>query len=238
MIDKEALAQDLALLHDVGACPEGGVTRLGFSPEEEELHRRVRSRLVELGATVRRDAIGNLIARWPGTEDTLPAVACGSHLDSVPQGGRYDGVAGVLAAMAALRALKAHGLSTRHPIEVIVFVSEESSRFGVATLGSRAMTGLADVERWANLKDFAGISLPEALARAGVDLAQVPQARRRPEEFKAFLELHIEQGRVLEETGNKIGIVTAIAAPSRLRVTFTGRADHSGATPMGLRRDA
>lgn len=238
MIDKAALAQDLALLHDVGTSPEGGVTRLGFSPEEGELHRRVRSRLVELGATVRRDAIGNLIARWPGADDTLPAVACGSHLDSVPQGGRYDGVAGVLAALAALRALKAHGLSTRHPIEVIVFVSEESSRFGVATLGSKAMTGQADVARWADLKDFAGISLPEALAQAGVNLAQVPQARRRPEEFKAFLELHIEQGRVLEETGNKIGIVTAIAAPSRLRVTFTGRADHSGATPMGLRRDA
>lgn len=238
MINVAALEKDLRRLAAVGAEPGPGVTRLGFSPEERELHRQVAEKLAALGADVRRDAIGNLIARRPGEDDTLPAVACGSHLDSVPQGGRYDGVAGVLAAVAALRTLKERGMRTRHPLEVIVFVSEESSRFGVATLGSKALTGRAQPEEWAGLTDFAGVSLPEALAGAGVDPAQIGAARRRPEEFKAFLELHIEQGRVLEETGNKIGIVTAIAAPTRLRVTLRGRADHSGATPMGLRRDA
>lgn len=238
LIDMAALEEDLQSLADVGALPGGGVTRLGFSREEQELHRRVAEKLAALGADVRRDAIGNLIARRPGKDNALPAVACGSHLDSVPQGGRYDGVAGVLAAVAALRALEKEGRRTRHPLEIIVFVSEESSRFGVATLGSKALTGRVQPEQWANLKDFAGVTLKEALAGADVDLAKISTARRRPEEFKAFLELHIEQGRVLEETGNKVGIVTAIAAPTRLRVTLSGRADHSGATPMGLRRDA
>lgn len=238
LIDKGALTQDLADLAPIGSLPEGGVTRLAFSPQEAELHQIVSSRLTELGGKIRKDAIGNLIARWPGLDDSLPAVACGSHLDSVPQGGLFDGVAGVIAAMAAIRTIREKGIVTRHPLEVILFVGEESSRFGVATLGSKIMTGLVDAEQYLDLKDATGVTLREAAANNGAQLAELKSAARRPEELKAFLELHIEQGRVLEETGNKIGIVTAIAAPTRWRITIEGRADHSGATPMGLRRDA
>lgn len=238
VIDRGALAQDLKDLAPIGALPEGGVTRLAFSPQEAELHRIVGSKLRELGGEVRRDAVGNLIARWPGQDDSLPPVACGSHLDSVPQGGRFDGVAGVVAALAAIRAIRERGIVTRHPLEVIAFVSEESSRFGVATLGSKIMAGLIDPEQYLDLKDAAGITLREALESSGADLAALKGAARRPGELKAFLELHIEQGRVLEERGKKIGIVTAIAAPTRWQITIEGRADHSGATPMGLRRDA
>lgn len=238
MIDKQALARDLYSLAPVGALPKGGVTRLAFSPEEAELHQRVSHWLTDLGAKVKKDAIGNLIARWPGQDNSLPAVACGSHLDSVPQGGNYDGVAGVLAAVAAIRAIRDHGLLTRHPLEVIVFVSEESSRFKMATLGSSIMAGLDNGDHWLDLTDSKGVSLREAATKNGAQLTKLDFARRRPQEFKAFLELHIEQGRVLEESENKIGVVTAIAAPTRWQVTLEGRADHSGATPMALRRDA
>jgi len=238
LINKQALAQDLNSLNPIGALPEGGVKRLAFSPEEAELHRCIASWLSELGGNVRKDAIGNLVARFPGQDNSLPAVATGSHLDSVPQGGNYDGVVGVVAAVAAVRAIRQHNLTIKHPLEVIVFVAEESSRFGIATLGSKVMAGLGDVNQWVELKDKTGITLKEAASQNGAQLAKIATAHRRPEELKAFLELHIEQGRVLEEAENKIGIVTAIAAPTRWQITIQGRADHSGATPMALRRDA
>jgi N-carbamoyl-L-amino-acid hydrolase len=238
VIDKQTLTDNLTSLASIGALPEGGVTRLAFSPEEAELQRRVASWLTELGGQVRYDAIGNLIARWPGEDDSLPAVAFGSHLDSVPQGGNYDGIVGVVAAVAAVRTIRQHNLTTRHPLEVIAFVSEESSRFGVATLGSKVMAGLGDAKRWLSRTDAAGITMQAAASQRGARLTEIASARRQPEDFKAFLELHIEQGRVLEEADNKIGVVTAIAAPTRWQITIEGRADHSGATPMALRRDA
>lgn len=238
MIDKHSLAQDLQSLANVGSLAEGGVTRLAFSPEEMELHRRVAGWLTDLGGQVRTDAIGNLIARFPGRDNSLPAVAFGSHLDSVPQGGAFDGVVGVVAAIAVIRAIQRRGLRTQHPLEVIVFISEESSRFGIATLGSKVMTGCGDIQQWLRIQDATGVTLQAAARQAGACLDRIASARRRPEEFKAFLELHIEQGRVLEETENRIGIVTAIAAPHRQHITIEGRTDHSGATPMALRRDA
>lgn len=238
LIEKGPLCQDLEALAPIGALPGGGVTRLAFSPQEAELHQLVASWLTQLGGKIRRDAFGNLIARWPGQDDSLPAVACGSHLDSVPQGGQFDGVVGVVTAIAALRAIRKKNLLTRHPLEVIVFVSEESSRFGLATLGSKVMAGLVDMEQYLRLEDANGITLESAATSSGARLTELDSAIRRPGELKAFLEVHIEQGRVLEETGNRIGVVTAIAAPSRQRIIIEGRADHSGATPMGLRRDA
>jgi len=238
LIEKKPLIQDLEALAPIGALPEGGVTRLAFSPQEVELHRLVASWLAQLGGEVRKDAIGNLIARWPGQDDSLPAIAFGSHLDSVPQGGKFDGVVGVVAALAAIRAIRKKGLLTKHPLEVIVFVGEESSRFGVATLGSKAMAGLGNIEQYLKLKDAAGVTLESAASSSGAKLAEIKSAIRQPKELKAFLEVHIEQGRVLEESANKIGVVTAIAAPTRRQIIIEGRADHSGAAPMDLRRDA
>jgi len=238
LIDKKALAQYISSLAPIGAQPEGGVTRLAFTAEERMLQAKVAAWLTELGGQVNRDPIGNLIARFPGQDNSLPAVALGSHLDSVPQGGNYDGIVGVVAAIAAIRAIVQHNLSTRHPLEVIAFVGEESSRFGIATLGSKIMTGCGNFDHWSQLEDASGITLQAAAKEAGAELGNMAAARRRPEEFKAFLELHIEQGRVLEEAETTIGVVTAVAAPTRWHITMVGRADHSGTTPMALRRDA
>lgn len=238
MIEKKPIIQDLEALSPIGALPGGGVTRLAFSSVEAELHRLVARWLAQLGGKIRKDALGNLIARWPGQDDSLPAVATGSHLDSVPQGGKFDGVVGVVAALAAMRAIRKMGSLTRHPLEVIVFVGEESSRFGVATLGSKVMSGSANIEQYLQLRDAAGITLRDAARESGANLAEIESAIRQPGELKAFLEVHIEQGRVLEEEAAKIGVVTAIAAPTRRQITIEGRADHSGATPMALRRDA
>jgi hydantoinase/carbamoylase family amidase len=238
MIAKHDLDRCISDLAEVGASPEGGVTRLALSPEEAELHRRVASWLEELGGQIRRDAIGNLIARFEGSDNSLPAVAFGSHLDSVPGGGIYDGVVGVVAGIAAVKAIREMGIVTRHPLEVIAFVGEESSRFGVATLGSKIMCGLKNEKYLLGLRDAEGVTLKEAALKQGADIGNLASARRRPEELKAFIELHIEQGRVLEETRKKIGIVNAIAAPTRWFIEIEGRADHSGATPMNLRFDA
>jgi len=238
MIAKEDLDRYISDLAQVGVDPEGGVTRLALSAEEAELYRRAASWLEELGGRIRRDAIGNLIARFEGSEVSLPAVAFGSHLDSVPRGGIYDGVVGVVAGIAAVKAIRERGLVTRHPLEVIAFVGEESSRFGVSTLGSKVMCGLKDEKYLLGLRDAEGVTLKEAALQVGANIQALASARRRPEEFKAFLELHIEQGRVLEETQNQIGVVTAIAAPTRWFIEIEGRADHSGATPMDLRYDA
>ncbi|HWQ62006.1 MAG TPA: Zn-dependent hydrolase [Negativicutes bacterium] len=154
----------------------------------------------------------------------------------MPEGGRYDGVLGVVGGLAAIRRLTGQG-PLAHPLELIVFMAEESSRFGFATMGSKAMTGTANPV-WAKAKDQVGAAFPDALARHGLDLANARAAVRGREELKAFLELHIEQGPVLERAEKAIGIVEAIAAPTRLKVVVEGMAGHSGTTPMDDRQDA
>jgi N-carbamoyl-L-amino-acid hydrolase len=191
----------------------------------------------QAGLAVRTDAWGNLIGRLDGTEPSAPAVATGSHLDTVPEGGNYDGGVGSVAGLGALMRLKARG-RFRHPLELIVFRGEESSRFGIHTMGSKAMSGMATVDAWQRLTDQTGIPLAQVLAGRGLDLARLPEAVRRPGELKAFVEVHIEQCFVLEQAGIPIGVVEAIAAPIRLKLTVEGVASHSGATPMGKRRDA
>jgi len=191
----------------------------------------------DAGLAVRTDAWGNLIGRLEGTESGAPAVATGSHLDTVPEGGNYDGGVGSVAGLGAIMRLKARG-PLRHPLELLVFRGEESSRFGIHTMGSKVMSGIASPEAWQGVKDQNGTSLAQVLAARGLDLARLAQAVRMPGELKAFVEVHIEQCFVLEQAGIPIGVVEAIAAPIRLKLTVEGVASHSGATPMGKRRDA
>lgn len=214
-----------------------GVTRLAFSDEDHAARQYIEQLMYEVGLTVRTDSFGNLIGRLEGTDPNAPAVVTGSHLDTVPEGGKYDGVLGVIGGLAAVKRLKQDGPLT-HPLEVISFVAEESSRFSHATMGSKAMTGTANLSAWSKSKDEQGISLAEALAHRGIELGRVKEAIRNKGEIKAFLELHIEQGPILERTGNEIGIVEAIAAPTRLKIIVEGTAAHSGATPMEARQDA
>ncbi|MBO8140882.1 MAG: M20 family metallo-hydrolase [Firmicutes bacterium] len=234
---EDRLLEQLLRINSIGATLEGGVTRLGYSAEEEEAVALVEGWMRELGLDVRRDAAGNLYGRRSGRADG-PAVLTGSHLDSVPNGGKYDGAVGVLCALETARRLVEEDILTEHPVEVVVFRCEESSRFGAATLGSRAVAGTLSVEDLHRLRDAAGTTVAQAMQALGLDPRRVSEARRDPSSIRAFVEVHVEQGTVLETEGCPIGVVTHIAAPTRYRVRVSGEAAHSGATPMDRRRDA
>jgi beta-ureidopropionase / N-carbamoyl-L-amino-acid hydrolase len=216
---------------------ERGFSRLVFGEAEWGAVEYVTGLMRGAGLAVRTDAFGNVIGRLEGRESGASVVATGSHVDTVPEGGNFDGVVGVIAGLGALMRLKARGL-LRRPVEVMVFRGEESARFSIHTMGSKVMAGIASVEAWRKLQDHGGTTLAQALAARGLDLERIPEAVRRPEEFKAFVEMHIEQGPVLEEAGIPIGVVEAIAGPVRLKISVEGTASHSGTTPMGKRRDA
>lgn len=212
----------------VGALGGGGVTRLGYTAAEDEMHRRFEALARELGCRVETDAVGNTFARMgDGEEYYLLA----SHLDSVVDGGRYDGVAGVIAGLMVLRWVKEDGLPI--PLRVGAFRCEESSNFGQGVVGSGLVTGDMDGAKLAALTGKDGQRLGDIFARRGLSLAPP-----RIKGVKEYLELHIEQGKVLESSDTQVGIVTTIAGNRRRRVILTGMADHSGATPMALRQDA
>jgi hydantoinase/carbamoylase family amidase len=228
----EAIAELATFNDDPDA---GGITREVFTPTYERSVEFVSGLMRDVGLDVRRDAFGNLYGRLEGTDPSLPAVRTGSHVDTTLNAGRYDGVVGVLGAIEAVGPLRDRGL--RRAVEIVAFAGEEP-RFASGCIGSRAVMGelsRADLDR---LVDRDGVSLAQALAGAGFDPDAIDTALWDPASVHAFVELHIEQGIVLESSGEGIGVVTAIAAPHDLRITLRGAADHAGATPMALRRDA
>lgn len=215
--------------YDVGATESGGVTRLGYTAEEDEMHRRFAAVGEEMGLRSFTDGVGNTFLANSDAEEGYYLI--GSHLDSVVDGGRYDGVAGVLAGLMVLRWAKEEGLSL--PIRVGAFRCEESSNFGLCTVGSGLITGEAFKQDIGGLIGRDGVSLGERLKERGCST--------RPTKItgiKEYLELHIEQGKVLEEYGDRVGIVSTIAGPRRFNLHIGGMAEHSGATPMGMRADA
>jgi beta-ureidopropionase / N-carbamoyl-L-amino-acid hydrolase len=238
VINPDRLLADLESFAGIGADPQGGITRLAYSEADLQARRRFVEQAEAAGLVPRTDAVGNIFARRPGREAGLAPVGFGSHLDSVPNGGRFDGPLGALAALEVVRSLSDAGMTTRRPIDVICFAAEESGRFGLGTLGSKALVGKLTPEMLDSLQDPQGQTVRQVLQACGFDPAKLEQARLRPGDYHAYLELHLEQGAVLESRGLPVGIVTGIAAPTRYRVTYTGRADHSGATPMDLRKDA
>jgi len=217
---------------------ENGITRIAYSDEEQTCTHAFMRMCKTENLEIRMDACGNVIARREGRRNDLPPVVMGSHLDTVYQGGKYDGVVGVTAALEIIKRLNEKEIVTDHPIEIISFACEESSRFGVSTVGSKAMAGILDKEKYRHLTDRDGITMEKAFALCALDFDSVDEASRNHEEFKAFFEIHIEQGPVLINNQKKIGIVTGIAAPVRLIITINGKASHSGTTPMNMRRDA
>lgn len=217
---------------------EKGITRVAYTGIEQACtHAFMRMCKAEM-MEIKMDSCGNIIARREGKIKGLPPVVMGSHLDTVYQGGKYDGVVGVTAALEVIKRLNEKGIVTDHPIEIISFACEESSRFGVSTVGSKAMAGLINKEKYRYLMDRDGISMEKAFSLCALDFNSIEQASRVNEEFKVFLELHIEQGPVLENNKKKIGIVTGIAAPARFIIKIFGIASHSGTTPMNMRCDA
>ena len=216
--------------------PGKGVTRLAYTPEDFVAQKWLLEQVKDLGLTITEDAVGNTFLRRPGKDNTLPPVAMGSHLDTVIQAGNYDGIVGVVGALEALYMLQDEDLT--RPVEVIIFRAEESSRFGFATMGSKLMTGTTTPEKLSSATKKNDISFIEALRKAGYNPDNYKDAIKTKGCYKCFLEIHIEQGKVLDETGEQIGIVHNIAAPTRFKLMVEGMADHSGATPMGFRKDA
>lgn len=209
---------------------EHGIYREAFSDDDELARKYIIELMKRAALTVRIDEFGNIIGRLGVKNTSGPAVATGSHLDTVPGGGKYDGIVGVVGGLAAILRLKERKLSC--PLELIVFAAEESSRFAFATMGSKAMAGRANIPAWRKAKDQNGNSFPDILSLCGLDINNIAKAARSKDELKAFVELHIEQGGILEKKACNIGIVEVIAAPTRLKITVDGDANHSGTTPM------
>lgn len=234
--DPQRIARFLRELGEIGRDPRGGWTRLAFSPEERRAHNLFERWATELDLTVYTDPIGNTFAELE-SENPGPAFLVGSHLDTVPQGGNFDGGTGVAVALEAARLLSGHG-GLNHPYRAVVFSGEEGPRFGAPCIGSRVATGTFDATVLRELTDDEGRSAAERASEVGLKPGAASGAVWAPGSVAAFLEVHIEQGRVLESRGLPIGVVDAIAGSTRLKLTFQGRPDHSGATPMPLRSDA
>jgi N-carbamoyl-L-amino-acid hydrolase len=232
-VDRRRLELTLEELSRIGETPRGGLTRLALSDDDRRARDRVVAWMRATGLAVRVDRMGNIFGERPGTEP-LPPVMVGSHLDSVPTGGRYDGQLGVLCALEAIRALDDHGVRTRHPITLVVFTNEEGARFQPAELASGVLAGRIPLEDAYNARDKDGVRLVDELERIGY-LGPEPCAARP---MRAYLELHIEQGPLLEEGGYSVGVVEGIVAISWSRVTIRGTQDHAGPTPMRTRHDA
>jgi beta-ureidopropionase / N-carbamoyl-L-amino-acid hydrolase len=238
LVNNRRLMRDLNAIGRIGIGNRGAVTRLVFSIKELRSRQVLIHLMRQAGLTVRIDAIGNIFGRFEGSDPRAPAVLAGSHLDTVIHGGKYDGPVGVIGALEAVRTISENKIRVSSPLEVVCFVGEESSRFGFSTLGSSLAAGEVRADDLTHAVDPQGTKLENVLASLGITRRNLKSMRRDPKTLKAYLELHIEQGPILEAKGKRIGLVTSIAAPSRFRIILKGRADHSGTTPMNMRKDA
>ncbi len=236
-VDLDRLTGDLEQLARFSDADPPAVTRVLFTGPDLKARAFLKELFAGAGLEVREDPAGNVFARWPGAEPELPAVATGSHADAIPFAGRYDGTVGVLGALEALRALRAADWRPRRSVELILFTAEEPTRFGLGCLGSRLLSGALAPAAAAALRDADGTTFDDARRQAGCS-GSLTDVRLPDGCYAAFVELHIEQGPVLEREQVPIGAVTAIAAPASLRVRLEGEGGHAGAVLMPARRDA
>ena len=236
-VNQDQLSGELETLASFSSVPSPAVTRIVFSEVDLQARAYLKSLCVAARLAIREDAVGNTFARWTGSEPALAAVASGSHIDAIPHSGRFDGTVGVLGALEAIRALQRSGYKPRRSIEMVLFTSEEPTRFGIGCLGSRLLAGALDASAGPQLKDRDGATLDQVRRAAGFD-GRLEDVRLDAAHYHAFVELHIEQGPLLERDGIPLGIVTAIAAPASLRITIEGEGGHAGAVLMPGRRDA
>ena len=239
MIDAKRFERNFNAISEFGALKGGGLTRLAFSKEDLEARKFLINLIEKNGFKLKIDNVGNIYAIYDeGCELGAKPVCVGSHIDSVPNGGFYDGTLGVMAGLEALSSIKEAGIKLKRPLWLINFSCEESSRFKTATIGSKIISGKLSQQRLHELKDEDGISLFEAMSAAGFKPQNLDEAILKENSLHAYLELHIEQGPVLERSSISVGVVSGIAAPIRFEITIHGKADHSGATPMNMRSDA
>lgn len=237
-ISGERIASRLDQLSKINLTEHFGSNRPGYSKGEQEAKKLVAKWMEEAGLTVEFDGAGNVIGRLAGENDELPAILTGSHVDSVPNGGHFDGVLGVISALEVVEAWKTANYTPKKPLEIIVFADEEGARFNSGLTGSEAMMNTYDIEQRLQMKDTSGKSFTEVLADQGLSLESYQAAARDVSKMELFVELHIEQGARLEEKNLPVGIVSGIAGPSWIQFTFSGKADHAGNTPMLDRQDA
>lgn len=236
--DEARIRRDIEALAEIVDPASSGFTRISFTREDRMARDYVRESMsTEAGLDVRIDEAGNLIGQRAG-KSALPCIMVGSHLDTVPGGGRFDGIAGVIAGLEIARRLKEENITLNHPLEVVVFLAEEPSPFGISTIGSRAMAGKLPSKTLATLKDATGRTLHDGIIEMGGDPGRIESAQRDGKDIRINLELHIEQGPLLYDRGIDIGIVTGIAGIYRGRIQILGRMDHAGTTPMDIRKDA
>ena len=236
-IDQERLISEIEALSKFSDAEAPAVTRIVFTPTDLKARDWMKSLCRDAGLAIREDAIGNTFARLIGSAPLAPAVGTGSHIDAIPNAGKFDGVVGVLGGLEAIRALQRAGFRPRHSIELLVFTAEEPTRFGVGCLGSRLLSGTLSADAAAKLIDKDGQPVEEVRRKAGFS-GDLREVKLPAGYYKAFVELHIEQGPVLERERQPLGIVEQIAAPASLYVTVEGSGGHAGGVLMRDRRDA
>jgi len=236
-IDQQRLLSEIEALAAISDAKSPAVTRIVFTPTDLKARAWMIAHCEEAGLAVRQDAIGNMFARWVGSDPAAPAVGTGSHIDAIPNAGKYDGVVGVLGGLEAIRALQRSGFRPRTSIELLVFATEEPTRFGIGCLGSRLLSGTLSAEAAAKLKDRDGETVEEVRRRAGLS-GNLQHVKLSAEYYKGFIELHIEQGPLLERAQTPLGVVTSIAAPASLRISIEGAGGHAGGVLMADRKDA
>ncbi|RCW42231.1 Zn-dependent hydrolase [Paenibacillus prosopidis] len=237
-VNTARLEQSIHALAMFGRNEHGGLDRTTFTPAELAARDWLKDQLARIALEIRVDQAANIWAVRKGNEPILPAIAFGSHIDTVPNGGKYDGALGVLIALEVMRVLQEHEIITRHPLELVSFSAEEPNPFGLSTFGSRAVTKKLKRTDIMDVKNPAGQLLTDALRSAGGDPDRFEDAARGPEELSAFLEVHIEQGKRLLERNIPVGVVTAITGIYRETVMVSGEANHAGTTLMEDRKDA
>jgi len=236
-IDQQRLDDQIETLAKFSDAEAPAVTRVVFTPTERKARAWVKDRCKEAGLTIRDDAIGNTFSRWEGTDPTGPVVGTGSHIDAIPNAGKYDGVVGVLGGLEAICALQQSGFRPKHSIELLIFTSEEPTRFGIGCLGSRLLSGALSLEAANRLTDNDGATIDQVRQSASLT-GELDDVKLPSSYYKAFVELHIEQGPILEREGKPLGIVERIAAPASLSLTIEGTGGHAGGVLMPDRRDA
>jgi len=236
-IDNARVFHELETLGAISEAPPPVTTRIVFTDADLRGREFVKGLCREAGLAIREDPVGNTFARWTGTQPDLAPVGTGSHIDAIPNAGRFDGTVGVLGGLEAIRALARTGFRPRRPIELLIFTSEEPTRFGLGCMGSRLLSGLLDPSTAQQMKDRNGVSLDQARMQAGFT-GSLSDVRLPDGYYSAFVELHIEQGPILEARQIEIGTVTAIAAPASLRMWIEGEGGHAGAVLMRDRHDA